>query len=472
MAHCAWLPATVRQRGHGPVSRVLWRSLCAGLSLLTVACSAVLEVFPQSIQIPQSTDGSVTSVTFEARARLRDEEYGDILNDAVHWSVASSSGITIHPPDARDVSITVPVTTPGEYKITVKGRWKTDHLTIKVIGPSGDRAVADKSPIPSVLATFGNGPGCPTDSTFSFVEAANLGTWKAACSTQDVVTFTSYRAPVRWAGPWTDAPSDLVTSGYAPSGQVDAAAPVQDLTRKTVKVWVASQDMLKAGGFTQQQAVDWVSERANQAVDALSLANLIFKTSRVGVELALAGPAELDLNGDDCDQLLQFISEDAANRNDPSAINVYVLPSKSESEWSRWGEYCSPRATTDPGKTDPGNVIRLADTAPRNTLAHEIGHMAGLRGTAGHVDMFAGFAKDNVMFSGIALETMYPHSQLSLGQAYRMNFDVRSGLASGITKDCLCDPYGGACGRLSRDVRPIKGDNGSLAASALVCDPP
>ena len=60
------------------------------------------------------------------------------------------------------------------------------------------------------------------------------------------------------------------------------------------------------------------------------------------------------------------------------------------------------------------------------TLAHELGHTLGLRDAAGHTNALRGFGYTNLMWAGQDPNRSHARSHLTLGQAFRMNFDAQS----------------------------------------------
>jgi len=138
---------------------------------------------------------------------------------------------------------------------------------------------------------------------------------------------------------------------------------------------------------------------------------------------------------------------------DPKSINVYYVA-------SIWGSY---QAITCPNPNDAGgawNIIFIQQFATPNALAHELGHALGLNRTAtfGEKEMRTGdideldigraFGDNNLM----NYQNLAPTS-LTIGQIYRMHFDVRSWLnegkpavAAGYPRQCQDSPVaGGEC---------------------------
>lgn len=437
------------------------------LALLSAACSE-LEVFPERIQLPVSTAGNVT---FDARARLRSTRTGTISNEPITWTLASGSGVTFAVSErGRRAAVTVPVGSAAQFKVRLQGGGRSDDLLIDVITPTGDGATAKPDRTPSVLASFGNLGGCPADSTFAFVSRANLGQWDGTCTSDDVIVFSAYRPPMRWTQAWSNG-----------TDAVDASANLGPMDRE-VRVWLMRNDASATlQSMSSAEASNAVDQRVEPIDDQIIVANGIFVESRVGVRLLRSQPAKQVVSSAvTCNQLLAGIAfdDDMTGNNGgldlwhPDALNVYVTETVPDGR----GEWCWWPNSTIPDH--PRNVVRVGLDALMTTLAHEVGHFAGLYvpwGPAyqhtGHVDEFKGFAKDNVMQGGVDLTTTAGRTRLSLGQVFRMHFDVRSNLSDGL-RNCSCDPYGGICGRLSRDLRPIAKDKGTLDGPSQACNGP
>jgi hypothetical protein len=141
----------------------------------------------------------------------------------------------------------------------------------------------------------------------------------------------------------------------------------------------------------------------------------------------------------------------------------------------------TPRGTTCYEKNSAGNVegapniiyISTHRHTP-TTLAHELGHAFGLRGTAGHTGsgrgmfeevIIEGFESINIMWTRLDADQARAKKHFSLGQAFRMSADERSwlnqkGLSSGTPTPRLCHPSGvdneSPCPPLAFDI-PAKG---------------
>jgi hypothetical protein len=428
-------------------------------------CEDTLEVFPASVQIP--ADGS--EATFEAYARLRAEN-GKIRNNAIKWK-SSNSAVTLDADQGRHVLVTVNAAAAADYEITVTSKDKTDVLKIRVESPSGDQARANRdNSVSSVVAMFGKGTGCPNDSTFTFVGRANLGDWNSSCVTSDVIVFTDYRAPYKWPGPWQDP----IVGGFTVNDDVDATSATPQPNVQKVKVWrleLGDLSFVSPTPTPDQFAKDLIQEQ-------LATAKGIFDANRGGVMFAWDGTVTyLPSSAASCQEVVDFIMPYGTSTPDPSRweqsqINVYLVadaPTGSRAEFCwNWEMY----------PLWPKNVIRVQTRPLMNTLAHEFGHIFGLyvpwgpQGKySGHTEDFKGFAIDNLMYAGAQVTSSAARTRFSLGQVYRMHFDLRSRL--GGASDCGCDPYGGSvCGRLSRDVRAIKDDDGVLDAPSQICGPP
>jgi hypothetical protein len=178
-----------------------------------------------------------------------------------------------------------------------------------------------------------------------------------------------------------------------------------------------------------------------------------------------------------CREIQEFIDPAGTgpqpDRWQRDAINVYLVSQEvstdSKGKWC-WG----------PTLRRLTNVIRYQRDAVVTTLAHELGHMFSLHVPwgnppgehVGHVDRFAGFAHDNVMFAMADLNSTAARTRLSVGQVYRMHFDRRSWLAPPTPADCGCDPYTSGCGYLSRDTRVIHKARADLETSPDFCPAP
>jgi hypothetical protein len=224
--------------------------------------------------------------------------------------------------------------------------------------------------------------------------------------------------------------------------------------------------------------LDPTHDDCRRLADLLGTANGVFQTNRVGVTLTWDRFIGALLDGAiTCPEIQNFIDPDGTGPQDDrwtsGAVNLYLVAQEvstdSKGKWC-WG----------PTLRRQTNVIRYQRDAVASTLSHELGHMFALHvpwGSppeehVGHVDRFAGFAHDNVMFAFADLNSTASRTRLSLGQVYRMHFDRRSWLAAGTPVDCACDPYASSCGHLSRDTRVIKKPKKDLDITPDFCPEP
>lgn len=442
-------------------------TLAMGLTLITSGCALLeskctyLEAFPEVVQVPVSTAGPVT---FEVYARLR-KGNGQVLNDAIEWTFGG--GLSVSPAYGRLVSVKVDPATAGEHEITVTSKGKTDVVTVKVVHTSGDQVRASGFLVPSVLAVFNNSVGCPPDSTYAFVEVGVLGDRGTSCAsaTQRVVTFSERRAPQLWTGSWGP-------------GQDEVDARISDLATGPnslpIKVWRLSNLTLAPTDC----ALEPTNEDCLLLADLFGTANGVFQTNRVGLMLTWDKSISALLDGAiTCHNIQDFIDPYGTGPlNDrwvSNAVNLYLVAQDVSTDSK--GKWC-----WAPTLRRQTNVIRYQRDAVATTLTHELGHMLALHvpwGTppqehVGHVDHFAGFAHDNVMFAFADLNSTASRTRLSLGQVYRMQFDRRSWNATGTPVDCACDPYASGCGYLSRDTRVIKKPKKDLDITPDFCPSP
>jgi hypothetical protein len=351
----------------------------------------------------------------------------------------------------------VPTGSLGEFSIEVSADGKSDRLIVRVVaGTGGDHALASSHVIPSVAAIFDNGAGCPPDSTYAFLERANLGDRQSACSSRRVIVFSASRPPMDWTNPaWTNAVDGIDARSGA-------------LRDVPVQVW-----NLSVPG-------DRVGAASDRMKELLTAASGLFANNRVGLKFtwdAVIHP--LTSSARTCRELHALINPDNEGDPDPSmwgsaVINVYWVGFDATDSRAKhcWG----------PAEAWPKNVIRIEMTEDvlSHSLAHELGHVLGQyvpwglsNQHMGHVDEFKGFAKDNMMYGNVNFGTTAARTRLSLGQVFRMHFDPRSWLALPLTtNECGCDPYASICSRLSRDTRLIRKDKGTLDEESRGCSPP
>jgi hypothetical protein len=167
-------------------------------------------------------------------------------------------------------------------------------------------------------------------------------------------------------------------------------------------------------------------------------------------------PAEVDVIGNDCTQAdaLKLSSLYADDR-----INVYFVDAIGGDR----GE--TPRGfncfeTGRAGNVDGApNIIYISmHRHTPTTLAHELGHAFGLRGSAGHTGAgpdeiseeeayIPGFESTNIMWTGVDADKARAKKHFSLGQVFRMSADERSWLnrnaqSSGGPTARRCHPSG------------------------------
>lgn len=421
------------------------------------ACTE-LEVFPSRVQIPQAA----SPVTFEAYARLRHTRKDDIANDHISWNAPAGVGVYLVPGQSgRNALITITPASLGEISIELRGKGKKDQLVLEVVQASGgDAATAPASLVPSAVALFGNASPCPPDSTYAFLNRASLGDRRANCVTDRLVSFSAKRRPVKFDAEWSDG-----------DDAIDAVTPYPGLWQIPVKAWNLS---LSPGNVSQAKA--WM-------VTLLSTAGGIFETNRVGLGFNWDGQIhDLPFSAIKCGDIHGYINADGIGDPEPDrwaddAINLYWVGFNATD--SRAKHCFDPMRMIYPPW--PKNVIRveLASDIIATSVVHELGHALGLYvpwGSSnehmGHVDALKGFGKDNVMYGAVDLNTTAARTRLSLGQVYRMHFDPRSWLVTTGPNVCGCDPYGSLCGRLSRDTRLIRQDDGTLDNASQQCSPP
>ncbi len=202
-------------------------------------------------------------------------------------------------------------------------------------------------------------------------------------------------------------------------GATEYRIALPPINRLHVSVWV-----VRWSDPTLESRVQW-------AVFHALAAYLRFRTGQwidVKVNYVNSGSPQAGYIGTGCHDALRARTTWAPGDNPyvENALNVFVVQTILDPDGS---------ATTWMGLTcsyiDAANVAYLSSTFNNATLAHEIGHMLGMMAPEdewGHTNWLdcggvSCFSTENLMYSDVVAV-----NELTLGQAYRMNFDARSWL--------------------------------------------
>jgi hypothetical protein len=157
---------------------------------------------------------------------------------------------------------------------------------------------------------------------------------------------------------------------------------------------------------------------------AMNRAGIVFKS----LSTLAYSPTQGTVIGEGCVNAAG-LAQAGASLYDPGAINVYYV-SKVDGSNYLFGYNCYAKSIVVGGSNAIAeNIIYLSlASRPTTTLAHELGHALGLRGSVGHTFGVPGFTNRNLMMSGLDLATQNLQDHFSLGQGYRMSLDQLSWL--------------------------------------------
>ena len=202
--------------------------------------------------------------------------------------------------------------------------------------------------------------------------------------------------------PWTNGPDPLTPALQRPLGP-------------TLNIWVV------ANGADVLKQVDTDTAQASSLYSA-SRVGVSFGTNGKVTQISPTAP-QADIIGDGCYDLA-LLRGAPPPLYQPDQINIYYVPRiKMGGLFGERGfncfEYGAPNVI----------YISLQDYA-EVTLAHELGHALGLRGTMGHVTRQR-FGSGNIMVGSMDIDVLEGRDRFSLGQAYRMNVEEDSWLNRG-----------------------------------------
>ena len=162
----------------------------------------------------------------------------------------------------------------------------------------------------------------------------------------------------------------------------------------------------------------------------VALATAIFNDNRVGMRFVAGAiyrnsAAQAELLAKACGGVDE-LRDAGPPLYRPERINVYYVPVGYYVTWSGYNCF----------ESGAPNVIFISQSGSvPTTLAHELGHALNLRNASGHTDAAEGnagmnsFTEENLMYSWADIEGERDH--LSIGQAFRMNWDAESWLNEG-----------------------------------------
>jgi hypothetical protein len=150
----------------------------------------------------------------------------------------------------------------------------------------------------------------------------------------------------------------------------------------------------------------------------VEVAKLIFQINRTGVTFTSGTPIripETSLLSNDCQELPARFGFDPHL----AILRVFYVESLDAGN----GYTCEPSSDA----TQLARSILIGASRNPTTLAHELGHVAGLVDpTGGHTDCVPGFREDNLMWVILTDDGYGNRLNLSLGQTFRIALDKRS----------------------------------------------
>lgn len=262
---------------------------------------------------------------------------------------------------------------------------------------------------------------CENDRLVVFTNRADLGQWTGDCLRPDgtveraseLVLFSETGAALRPTFKWTTG-KDKRVLGVPDDSSPDEIDPIEPITIP-VKVWFS------AGAPPTDETWSFIKE-------SIELADVLLTRNRTGLRVKFTGESttnvELNLGSpsETCEKLGQVHFSDAYPKD---AVHLFVTQ----------------KADLVAGFSCriPSGVILLGDGTGAITFAHELGHTLSLRvfpnagestsredPRTGHVDNHPNIGDWNVMFSTVSDAASQLRTQITLGQAFRMNFDSRS----------------------------------------------
>ncbi len=461
-----------------------------------------------SVEVIPHTVHAASGLKVRLVARLRDQD-GHIVPEVAGF-VPSWSWVTgLMPPEVvtttlqpligsgHTVTVTVPNVT-GDASIPIRAtvNGQIGDGTVVVAKTTGDRILVEYDPAKSVVPVVALADGWRTtcvndfdDDPVAFQQEVDVGNFTEDCSddadvTGEVAVFSATAQMGFRALSWTNGRDDVDYSSTAGS-----ASPFKRIGQALgsplevkLKLWYPFPPGME----------DWKAE----VLDEVNLASSVFRTNRAGITLpaspetesadlvALYVSAATGMDPWDCSDLKTRLGTVIpASAFGPTKLNVlYVMRLTDDpAAVSQDASYAGYRGYTCPISDSDGGVI-LIDWQDRDdfTLAHELGHMFGLRNpplpSEGHTSYIGGFLRsDNLMLTYLSDESWIPRENLSLGQMFRINVDTRSwinvaGAVRGLTQiidpsglACQCNPYENKpCPRLSLDIANVSNDSQSV----------
>lgn len=472
--------------------------------------AASLEVIPDSVHVRAGEEFTLVALPRTSTGSPVSEEWG--LDP--DWEVTPAGGFTktldeghrvtlaIHPATSTSV-LTVVASLPGgiegQAKIVVfpantSGQVAYGGANLAATTPSWIRSQHADRQIPEVVLVRGANAttgGCLVFEPLAFAGAGFLGdiTSQTACSLDRSLLFSPSTESLLRKPPW--GPNAEMLNFDSPpvfGGPIDEA--IEGPIEVQVSIWIATPG----------------TGLKDRALDQLALANEIFEENRVGMLFVPRtidgeqGPfviRDLEVSTSEFERCKKVnldeyfqdtaagIGADARYKKD---LNIFYasLPTNVRAE------VCPP----GPPTAAYGRVIYVnAGYEAYTSLAHELGHALSLRWPlGGHThelgEVIGGFDSSNLMWSTSDDDAAEGRVHVSLGQAFRMNVDVRSWVNQGTrdptqtgsprirdvaepTEDCMCqDPYADTsepCPRLSADIRSVS--TAQPAVSLGTCPP-
>jgi hypothetical protein len=294
-----------------------------------------------------------------------------------------------------------------------------DRLKVQGIS-GGDNVVVMMDARTAILGGCSNDRVRRTTGTAHFLNLLARGTCSSEIGIFATDNAMSFETPVTT---WTNSSGDVHT------------ATLQPVITAPVSVWIANADA------------------AEQAVDDVANANLLYAVNKVGVQFeptytnVSGNPNAVATIGTGCGSVAAVRGSAFYTQN---TLNVYYVGGVNG---AFTGVNC---ARSNPGD---GNINYIGTIANVATLPHEIGHAFGLRPSdqGGHTNGVAGFGDNNIMSAGgPATRDLF-----TLGQAFRMNTHtdqwggtmlINNGLRPGPGRPCApLAPPSFTCPVLDRD---------------------